>query len=237
MIEFKNVHIGYEKPLFQIDNLRLNPVQLYVLIGRNGSGKSTLLSTITGETKPINGHILIENQDISAFTQKDKSQKISVVLSHNGSIPFLTVREYISLGRYPYTNMLGKLSKADESIIDTSIHKVGIEKISDKYTTAISDGERQLAAIARALAQDTSIILMDEPTAFLDYGNRIKVFKILKELAKTENKCILLSSHDIDLCLDFDLPLLLIDEKAKKLIELEPNTPKTKILEIGFGIY
>ncbi len=237
MIEFNNVHIGYEKPLYQIDNLKLNPSQLYVLIGRNGSGKSTLLATITGETKAINGHILIENQDLSVFTQKGKSQKISVVLSNNGSIPFLTVREYISLGRYPYTNILGKLSEADKAIIDTSIRQFGIEKISDKYTTAISDGERQLAAIARAFAQDTSIILMDEPTAFLDYGNRIKVFKILKDLAKTNNKCILLSSHDIDLCLDFDLPLLLIDEKAKKLIELESNTPKTKILEIGFGIY
>lgn len=237
MIEFKNVHIGYEKPLYHIDDLELNSAQLYVLIGRNGSGKSTLLSSINGEIKPIDGQILIENQDLSIFTQKDKSKKISVVLSNNGSIPYLTVHEYISLGRYPYTNMLGKLSKADEEIIETSIHQVGIKKISNKCITAISDGERQLAAIARALAQDTSIILMDEPTAFLDYGNRIKVLKILNDLAKTENKCILLSSHDIDLCLNFDLPLLLIDEKAKKLIELEPNTSKAQILDIGFGIY
>jgi iron complex transport system ATP-binding protein len=237
MIEFKSVSIGYDKTLYQIDNFKLSAAQLYVLIGRNGSGKSTLLSSITGEIKPIKGSILIENEDISVLSQKDKSQKISNVLPNHGSIPYLTVREYISLGRYPYTSILGKLSNADEEIIETSIHQVGIEKISNKYITSISDGERQLAAIARALAQDTPIILMDEPTAFLDYGNRIKVLKILQELAKTEKKCILLSSHDIDLCIDLSLPLLLIDQSANKLRSLDPKTPKAKILEIGFGIY
>ena len=237
MIDFKNVSIGHDKTLYQIDDLKLNPSQLYVLIGRNGSGKSTLLSSIVGEIKPIDGQILIENHDISTLSKKDKPQKISVVLSNNASIPFLTVREYVSLGRYPYTSIFGKLSKADEEIIETSIHQVGIERISNKYTTSISDGERQLAAIARALTQDTPVIIMDEPTAFLDYGNRIKILEILKQLAIAQKKCILISSHDIDLCLDFDLPLLLIDEEAKKLIELEPKTPKSKILEIGFGIH
>lgn len=236
MIEFEKVSIGYDRILYQIEDLKLNASQIYVLIGRNGSGKSTLLSSITGEIKPIKGKILIENQEVSVLSQKDKSQKISIVLPKNDSIPYLNVRDYIALGRYPYTNTLGKLTEVDQEVIETSIVQVGIEKIADKYTSTISDGERQLAAIARALAQDTPIILMDEPTAFLDYGNRIKVLKILQNLALAQKKCILLSSHDIDLCLDFNLPLLLIDQQTQKLIQLEKGTQKAKILEVGFGI-
>ena len=236
MIEFEKVSIGYDRILYQIEDLKLNASQIYVLIGRNGSGKSTLLSSITGEIKPIKGKILIENQEVSVLSQKDKSQKISIVLPKNDSIPYLNVRDYIALGRYPYTNTLGKLTEVDQEVIETSIVQVGIEKIADKYTSTISDGERQLAAIARALAQDTPIILMDEPTAFLDYGNRIKVLKILQNLALAQKKCILLSSHDIDLCLDFNLPLLLIDKQTQKLIQLEKGTQKAKILEVGFGI-
>ncbi len=236
MIEFEKVSIGYDRILYQIEDLKLNASQIYVLIGRNGSGKSTLLSSITGEIKPIKGKILIENQEVSVLSQKDKSQKISIVLPKNDSIPYLNVRDYIALGRYPYTNTLGKLTEVDQEVIETSIVQVGIEKIADKYTSIISDGERQLAAIARALAQDTPIILMDEPTAFLDYGNRIKVLKILQNLALAQKKCILLSSHDIDLCLDFNLPLLLIDQQTQKLIQLEKGTQKAKILEVGFGI-
>jgi iron complex transport system ATP-binding protein len=237
MIDFEKVSIGFDKTLFHIDFLKLNPSQLYVLVGRNGSGKSTLLSTITGEIKPIKGKITLANKEISAQTLKEKSKNIALVLPKMESIPYLTVREYISLGRYPYTNTLGKLTKTDDEIIEACIDMIGIESIAEKFTTSISDGERQLVAITRALAQDTPIILLDEPTAFLDYGNRIKILKVLQDLARNQEKCILLSSHDIDLCLDFNLPILLIDQQNQKLIECEPRTPKAKILEIGFEIF
>jgi iron complex transport system ATP-binding protein len=236
MITFEKVSIGYDRTLYQIDHLQLNTSEVHVLIGRNGSGKSTLLSSIIGETQPITGRILIQDKLISNLSQKEKSQKIAVVYSRFDAIPYLTVKEYVSLGRHPYTNVMGKLTKADESAINGSIQSVGIDAITDKYTSTISDGERQLAAIARALAQDTPIIIMDEPTAFLDYGNRIKVLQILRKLATIHKKCILLSSHDIDLCLELGLPMLLIDQQLKKIIQLSEDISKSQILKIGFGI-
>jgi iron complex transport system ATP-binding protein len=236
MIAFEEVRIGYDTTLYQIDHLKLKPSEVHVLIGRNGSGKSTLLSSIIGDVKLFGGCISIEGNLISNLSQKERSQKIAVVTSTFDPIPYLTVKAYIALGRHPYTNIIGKLSKADENAIEESIQHIGIEAIAEKYTTAISDGERQLAAIARALAQDTPIILLDEPTAFLDYGNRIKILKILTKLASEQKKCILISSHDIDLCLELKIPMLLIDQKSRKLIQLAQDTSKSKILDLGFGI-
>jgi iron complex transport system ATP-binding protein len=237
MIAFEEVHIGYHNTLYQIDHLKLNPSEVHVLIGRNGSGKSTLLSSIIGDVRLFHGRIFIDGKLISTLSQKERSQKIAVVTSMFDPIPYLTVKEFIALGRHPYTNIFGKLSKEDDDSIEQSILNVGIASIAENYTTSISDGERQLASIARALAQNTPIILMDEPTAFLDYGNRIKILQLLTKLATEQNKCILLSSHDIDLCLELKIPMLLIDQQSRKLIQLTGDTSKSKILELGFGIF
>jgi iron complex transport system ATP-binding protein len=234
MIHFSKLIIGYKSALFTIENLSLQAGKLYALIGSNGSGKSTFLATINGETAPISGKISIKDKLFTAIPKQEKSRLIANVSSKFEGIEYLTVHDYVSLGRHPYTNFIGKLSPEDHVIIEQSIAKLNISELSLKATRYISDGERQMASIARALAQETPIILLDEPTAFLDYGNRIRLIRLLKQIADEENKCILFSCHELELCLEEQLEILLIDKSKKSLNLLSNNLSKKEILEIGF---
>lgn len=235
MIRFNQTKIGYIHELFSIDQIELKSGFLYCLIGSNGAGKTTLLETITGEINSFKGEVLVNSNSIQKLKRNEKSKIISFVNSKFDGVDFLKVYNYIALGRTPYTNFLGRLTKQDKKIINQSIQSLNIQRLSEKFTNEISDGEKQMASIARALTQETDIIILDEPTAFLDYANRKLVMLTLQKIAKELNKCILVSTHDLDLCLEVNAEILIINKKVKKLELFSSNQlTKEEIIEKGF---
>jgi iron complex transport system ATP-binding protein len=217
MIRFQNTQIGYatgSNKYVLIDNLNISAgkSENIALIGINGSGKSTLLKTIAGLINIIDGDIYIHGKHIHDYFKNEAAQKVSFVSSEIISTRYLKVFDLIYMGRFPYR----KLSKnADEDIIKTeeAIQLTGTSKLRDKNIDEISDGERQKVMIARALAQDTEIILMDEPTSFLDINNKFAVFNILNKICKDQAKTIIFSTHDLNLALKYADKVWLIKDK------------------------
>ena len=232
MISLNSIDVGYKTPLLSV-NLSLELGNLYALVGKNGSGKTTLLQSIIGAIPTIHGEIILDEKSIHAMTNVERAKKIAFVETKFMGISYLTGFEYVAIGRTPYTNALGRLSEIDKIQIAKSLGILNISYLSDKFTTQMSDGERQLLQIARALAQETPYILMDEPTAFLDYSNKRNLIEKLQEIAQVQQKCILLSCHDIEICLENKLPFLIVSEKDKR-IELRVNASKEDILNLAF---
>jgi iron complex transport system ATP-binding protein len=232
LISLNSIDVGYKTPLLSV-NLSLELGNLYALVGKNGSVKTTLLQSIIGAIPTINGDILLDEKSIHAMTNVERAKKIAFVETKFMGISYLTGFEYVAIGRTPYTNALGRLSEIDKIQIAKSLGILNISYLSDKFTTQMSDGERQLLQIARALAQETPYILMDEPTAFLDYSNKRNLIEKLQGIAQVQQKCILLSCHDIEICLENKLPFLIVSEKDKR-IELRVNASKEDILNLAF---
>jgi len=182
-------------------DLDLRKGTLTALIGANGIGKSTLLRTITGIQKPLSGTVLLQNKNLNAFDSLALAQEMSLVLTEKLPPSNLTVYELIALGRQPYTNWIGKLTPLDLAKINEAITLTQIEHLVHKKHYEISDGQLQIVLIARALAQDTPLIILDEPTTHLDLVHKVSLFKLLKKLSKETQKCILFSTHDIDLAI------------------------------------
>lgn len=175
--------------------------ELTCLLGSNGIGKSTLLRTLSAFQPRIEGRIDILGKPIDSYNDKQLSQTIGVVLTEKPDVRNMTVRELVGLGRSPYTGFWGTLSAEDYVIVDDSIEKVGIRELSSRYIDTLSDGERQKVMIAKALAQQTPIIFLDEPTAFLDFPSKVEVMQLLRRLAREMEKTIFMSTHDLELAL------------------------------------
>jgi iron complex transport system ATP-binding protein len=175
--------------------------EMVALIGENGIGKSTLLKTIAGFQSPLAGALLINNKIASDYSSEELAREMSFVSTGIVRVANLTVREMVGLGRFPFTNWFGTLSAYDHIIIRDAIERVGLSGYEDRLINRISDGERQRAMIARALAQDTPIMVLDEPTAFLDISNKYEIVSILHKLAEEHGKCILFSTHDLNTAL------------------------------------
>jgi iron complex transport system ATP-binding protein len=194
--------IGYmanqkENRLFENLSLELNGGELVCFMGPNGIGKSSLIRTLAGLQKPLSGKVHVN----SLAENKNTSQQISVVLTDKITAVAMTVYEVVAFGRYPYLGWNVQLTKRDYDLIEQSITKVGIEHLVNQKLYELSDGQLQMVMIARALAQDTPIILLDEPTAHLDLNNRVEIMKLLSRLTHTTNKAILVSTHELDLAL------------------------------------
>lgn len=180
--------------------------ELTCLLGRNGIGKSTLLRTLSAFLPPLGGDILlhVDNQQptsLTHYTDKQLSRLIGVVLTEKPDVRDMSIKELIGMGRSPYTGFWGRLSEEDHRIVDEAIELVGIESLSGRYVHTLSDGERQKVMIAKALAQQTPIIYLDEPTAFLDFPSKVEVMQLLRRLAREQQKTIFLSTHDVELSL------------------------------------
>lgn len=193
--------IGYrtnqkENRLFEDLDLELFPGQLVCFMGPNGAGKSSLIRTLAGLQRPLSGNIAIK-----AAGSSDTSRQISVVLTDRITAVNMTVEEIVAYGRYPYLDWNIRLSQSDLEIIDRAIAQVHIRHLTNHKLNQLSDGQLQMVMIARALAQDTPIILLDEPTAHLDLNNRVEIMRLLKQLAQTTNKAILVATHELDLAL------------------------------------
>lgn len=175
--------------------------ELTCLLGANGVGKSTLLRTLSAFQPKIQGEIMIGGRDLSDWTDKELSRLIGVVLTEKPDVRNMTVRELVSLGRSPYTGFWGTYSKEDLQIVDEAISLVGIDLLSRRMVHTLSDGERQKVMIAKALAQQTPVIYLDEPTAFLDYPSKVEVLQLLRRISREAGKTIFLSTHDVELAL------------------------------------
>ncbi len=197
-----NLTIGYSTPIAKNLNLTLEKGELVSVIGANGVGKSTLLKTLSGILPSLSGEIKIQGQAIQNFSLNDLAKKVSLVLTNAPRPGMLSGMEVIANGRYPYTSWTGKLNKGDYDQIDMAIRLTGVSDYVDNKVSKLSDGQMQKVMIARALAQDSELIILDEPSAYLDIGNRLAIMHLLRHLSFSTGKTILLSTHDLETAFD-----------------------------------
>ena len=205
--------------------------ELTCLLGANGVGKSTLLRTLSAFQPKIKGEVFIEGRELSTYSDKELSRLIGVVLTEKPDVRNMSVRELVSLGRSPYTGFWGTYSKEDLKIVDEAISLVGIESLSGRMVHTLSDGERQKVMITKALAQQTPVIYLDEPTAFLDYPSKVEVLQLLRRISRDAEKTIFLSTHDVELALQLaDTVWLMTHENGMTI-----GTPSQLALEGALG--
>jgi iron complex transport system ATP-binding protein len=220
-----NLSIGYKTKSAVITiaknlNLNLQEGKLIALIGANGIGKSTLLRTITGIQKPLQGTVFLNEKKISSYDPLALAQNLSIVLTEKLPPSNLTVFELVALGRQPYTNWIGTLSNDDIAKVHEAMELTQISHLSNKKHYEISDGQLQKVLVARALAQDTPLIILDEPTTHLDLLHKVALFKLLKKLTQETNKCILFSTHDIDMAIQLSDEMIIMTPET--VIQDEP---------------
>ena len=248
MIELKDLTIGYAqknntKVVASGINATLHSGRLTCLIGANGIGKSTLLRTLSAFQPPLSGEIFIDNESpipLSTLTDKQLSRLIGVVLTEKPDVQNMTVFELVGLGRSPYTGFWSRLNEDDKEVVKVSLRLVGIESLQDRLIQTLSDGERQKTMIAKALAQQTPVIYLDEPTAFLDYPSKVEMLTLLRHLARETGKTIFLSTHDMELALQIadELWLMTAGTPSSDTAESPSNNglcqnPKETTLIIG----
>ncbi|BCY29638.1 ABC transporter ATP-binding protein [Flavobacterium okayamense] len=219
ILHTKNLTIGYtkgkQKTVVQTNvSLTLNSGKLIALIGKNGIGKSTFLKTITGIIPPLDGEVELNNKNILSFETNALAQELSLVLTEALPSSDLTVYEIVALGRQPYTNWLGILTDEDKAKINEAIALTEIGNFIHKKHYEISDGQLQKVMIARALAQDTSLIILDEPTTHLDLVHKVTLLKLLQKLTHETNKTIIYSTHDLDLAIQMADDMIIFTEDA-----------------------
>lgn len=217
ILKAENLSIGYktkkkETAIASNINFELQKGQLVGLVGANGIGKSTLLRTLIKVQPELSGYISINNKDLKSTSAKELATQLSIVLTEQLTSKNLTVFELVALGRHPYTNWVGNLSEDDNSKITEALELVNIFDLKDKRCFELSDGQLQKVMIARALAQDTDIIVLDEPTTHLDMYHKAYILKLLKKLTKETGKTILFSSHEINLAIQLCDTMIVMTE-------------------------
>ncbi|MCF8365367.1 MAG: ABC transporter ATP-binding protein [Bacteroidales bacterium] len=237
VLNTKKLSIGYRQKgglknvLHKGLNLRLNRGEITCLLGPNGSGKSTLIRTLAGFQKIIDGEVFIQNTELSTISAGESAKKMSVVLTEQVFVGNMEVFDVVAYGRSPYTGFLGRLSEIDTMTIEHALRETGIENLHNRKYFELSDGERQKVLIAKSLAQETPIIFLDEPTAFLDFPSKIEILQLLRKASWEQNKAILLSTHDLQLAIRFaDKIWLMGNDKA-----MQAGIPEDLILSGRFA--
>lgn len=219
MLRIEGLEVGYAGKKSRISiakdiHFRLSAGEIAAIVGANGIGKSTLLRTL-GKVQPkLSGSILVNDQSIEEFGSLEWAREISLVLTESTGSKNLTVQQLVSLGRHPYTNWIGSLSSHDIDKIREALKLVGLEELSYKKCHELSDGQLQKVMIARALAQDTRIMLLDEPTTHLDLYHKVQILKILQQIAHQTGKTILFTTHEIDLAIQLCDKILIMAENG-----------------------
>ncbi len=212
ILHLKELSVGYSQPICSGINASVHQGELVGLTGKNGSGKTTLIHSILGLQNPMNGKIEIQSENIQNWELKKRAKEISVVFSRLNQIPAITVFDLVALGRLPYHNGFSKRSELDVERIENALQLVRIEHLKNKFATQLSDGQLQMVMIARALAQDTELVIMDEPTSHLDIENQFKIFELIYKLSKETSKTFIVASHQIELVLQNASQLWWLDE-------------------------
>jgi len=208
-IQIKQLSIGYGNTASRSKGVILPPItatvksgELLALVGRNGIGKSTFLRTLAGQQASIDGMVLIQDKPLFAYTRTELSRLVSFVATDIVRIPHLKVFDLVAMGRFPYTSWMGKLKVNDKMLVYDALEMVGLRQLSWRNIDTLSDGERQRTLIARALVQHTPIMILDEPTAYLDIIHKYEILNLLRQIAHRENKTVLCSTHDLNIALN-----------------------------------
>ena len=218
-LQVQDLSVGYFSKKKEISiskhiNFSFFEGELIGLVGANGIGKSTLLRTLAGMQRKLSGNILVKEKPLQAYSTLELANQISVVLTEPPASKNLTVLELISLGRQPYTSWMGTLSEKDKVAVNKALQATETQELAHRKCFELSDGQMQRVAIARALAQDTPIIILDEPTTHLDLYHRAYILKLLKKLASENKKTILFSTHEIDLAIQLSNKMMVMTDKA-----------------------
>lgn len=220
LVRLHEVSAGYfqgrQPPIVVVQpfSAALSAGKLVCVIGPNGAGKSTLLRTIAGMQDPVGGRVDLCGSDVHRMPAAERARRLSVVLTQRTEIGMFTGYALVALGRHPYTSWTGRLTERDHAVIGESLEQVGALHLAGRSITTMSDGERQKIMIARALAQEPDLMILDEPTAFLDLPRRVEVTTLLRELARRTGRTVLMSTHDLDLALRIADLLWLIDDRG-----------------------
>lgn len=216
-IDIRNLTTGYptRRGFVEIEkdlDAKLYSGELTCLLGPNGAGKSTLLRTLSGFLMPLRGTISIEGRELRSYSQAELSKILSVVLTEKPDTVSMTVEQLVSLGRSPYSGFWGRLTGQDEKVVSNAMQSARVYEMRERLVSTLSDGERQKVMIAKALAQQTPVILLDEPTAFLDFMSKVETMVLLKELAHNQGKTIFQSTHDVNMALQIADKIWLVDK-------------------------
>lgn len=242
--ETHDLSVGYGgRPLIEKINLSIEKGRILTLIGPNGSGKSTILKTITKHLEKIAGVVTIENDNISKWSNKELAKRLSVMLTERIDPGLMTCEQVVAMGRYPYTNHFGSLTPGDRQVVEESLHMVRAEELAERPFTDISDGQRQRIMLARAICQQPEIIVLDEPTSYLDIRHKIELLDILRKMAREKNVAVVMSLHEIDLAAKISDQIICVKgdrirlfgtpeqvftgERVKELYELESGSFNT----------
>ena len=238
MIRLENFSIGFENRTL-LENVSTSFItnKLTAIIGRNGTGKSTLMKAICGINEKYSGEIIIDGSNVKKIPRNKLSSIISYVNTQRPRIANLRCKEVVSLGRSPYTNWNGKLSTQDWEIINDALELVGMTDYLNRYYNTLSDGESQKVMIARAIAQDTSVILLDEPTSFLDLPTRYELVSLLKKLTEEKQKTIIFSTHELDIAIKFSDYIALFDSPSLVNLPTQEMIEYIKTKKHPFGCF
>lgn len=239
-LSLENVSLGYSQNERDISVLRNINMELHAgefigIAGLNGIGKSTLLKSISGLLPVLSGNIKLDGTSLTNYPLTELAKKISIVLTDKIGGFNLTTFDLVAAGQIPYTNSFFQLKEQHLNIINEAIDTCGLNLHRDKLLNELSDGLFQKTAIAKSLAQQTPVMLLDEPSAFLDYASKHELFLLLKKLTQQESKCILVSSHDLDLLVKYCSKLLIISEENIELINASEALSNKALIEIGGG--
>lgn len=230
VLKIADLSIGYDgREILSGLNLEVKRGEVVAILGANGGGKSTLLHTISATLPPISGSVTIDGENVSNLPLKQLARKIAVVNTERTLAGGLTVEELVSLGRQPYTGFFGSLGADDNEIVERAMADLGVDKFSQRSVASLSDGERQKVMIARAVAQTTPLMLLDEPTSFLDVASRLEIFKLLNETAHQNGIAVLISTHDVATALRLSDTLWVVSEDAEGQKKISSGAPKELI--------
>jgi len=224
-IETKNLSIGYSKPKVEVAkniNLVFENPSLIGIIGTNGSGKSTLIKTLGNLIEKLDGRIIFDDEETDKFSANAFSRQLSLVLSNEFISQNIRVEDFVALGRYPYTNWLGVNTVQDKKNIIKALQQVDLLELKDRKCNTLSDGQLQRVLLARAIAQNTPVVLLDEPTSHLDLYHKVHILRLLKEISINDKKTILFSTHDLNLALQICDELIVISDQ--RVVKETPET-------------